>query len=278
MARSRVLRQIDGVEARTGGVVDVNGAWTTLQKRSKKGALSRKAKTHIDVTADPLIVMPDAKQAAGLYAAAVADEARRQLAAITMAVSPATLERRRRYQRDRSSASYARRYANTTKRGPSGFTASGTGYDTARGGAGGRGVGHLPPTVSPRWGTDSGRLSHLSVRIRQRSTGEAVATINVPANRLDPLLWGEVGEGLSWEQFRAELQRLAPVFAGDLSSDSRTRARIKAVLEDVAKDAIATSEAQYRRLIAKRRQLIAGILADVTGLSGLRAVGQLLGK
>lgn len=256
----------------------MNGAWTTLQRRSARtGRLARKAKTTIDVTADPLVVMPSAKQAAGLYAAAVADEARRQINAITETVSPATVERRARYARDKSSKSYGRRYANTTKRGAEGFTSDLLRYDTARGGPGGRGVGHMPPVVSNRWGKDSGRLTHLSVRVRENSRGEAVATINVPANRLDPLLWGDQGEGLAWEAFRAKLQQLVPVFAGNLTADAQTAARIRKVLESVADDAIATSAAEYQRLIRKRRQAIANLLAEVTGVGGLRAVGSFLG-
>lgn len=271
-----IPRQISGVEARTGGIIDVNGAWQTLQRRSKKtGRLAGKAKTTINVKADPLLIDPNARNAVALYAAVCSDEVGRQINAINRRVAPETLERRQRYRRDGKSRSYARRYANTSIRGKSGFTADFTRFDTARGGRGGRGVGHLPPVVSDRWGKDSGRLTHVSVRVRERSDGTAAATINVPANRLDPLLFGDHA-GMTFSQFRDILRQEAPILAGNLTADPQTAAKIRDVLVRVAESAVATSEREMQRLIRARRQAIADLLSTATGVN-LGGAGRALG-
>jgi len=249
----------------------VHGAWQTLQKRSKKtGKLAKKAKTKIDVKADPLLVHPDAKAAATVYGYAVKDEMIRQLNNAGT-VSATTIQRRRAYANNPDSPSYRIRYMGVKgrrKSSPGGVSASGRQVSSSRR------VGHMPPTVSNRWGVDSGRLTRLTVTIRQNSSGEAVATVNVPSNRLDPLLFDR--DYSKFEAFRAELIQRCPAWGGDLARDPVTAAKVNKALAEVAESMVAVSDAEYKRKLRQRRRLIAQILSDATGLN-IAGAGSALG-
>lgn len=230
-------------------MIDLNGAWITEQKRSKKtGKLAKKAKTRVEITADPLIVDPDAQGAAVLYASAVAEVVSDQLLKINKTVTPETIERRNRHARNPNTKSYRVRY----RGGRTGETA--------------------PETGNPKYGIDSGRLrGGISVRVRRRSTGVAVATLNVPANRLEPISFGLQ----HWERFRNDLRRLVPALEGNFDIDPRGAAKINKVLASIADNVVITKDAAYRRLVLKRRRMLIQLLQQATGVNLGRAASVL---
>jgi hypothetical protein len=235
-----VASKIRGVTSRSGGVIDINGAWVTEQKRSKKGRLGKKGKTRIEITADPMIVDPDAQGAAVLYASAVAEVVRDQLLKVRETAAPETLERRRRHDRNRNTKSYRVRY----RGGRTGETA--------------------PDPNSVKWGIDSGRLrGGVTVRVRRRSTGLATATLNVPANRLEPISFGLA----HWERFRDDMRRLVPALEGKFDADPAGAAKIRKVLASIADSVVTTKDAAYRRLIIRRRKILFQLLQQATGVN-----------
>lgn len=233
------------------GVIDVNGPWRTLQKRSKSGALAGKAKTSIDIKADPLLVDPDARDAATIYAGAIRDIIQRQIRGISKRVTKSTVERRQRAARNSTSRSYKRRYA------------------------GGK-TGETPPDpTSTQWASDSDRLVNGIVVGRPRSSNRfgAVVTVNAPANRLEPISFGVS----QFASFRDELRRLVPAMDADFTSDAQSVTQIRKALADIADLTLSNREADYRRKLAQRRKLVFDILAAATGSSTLRAIGRLVG-
>ena len=241
---------IPGVTAANGrDVIDVNGPWRTVQKRGKTG-LAKRAKTSIDIKADPLLVDPDAKASATIYAGAMQDIIQRQIQGITKRVSDETVKRRERASRDTNSRWYKRRYS------------------------GGR-TGLTPPdSSSSQWGTDSGRLGNSVVvgRPRESSRFGAVVTVNVAANRLEPISFGVA----QFAQFREDLRTLVPALDADLT-DARSVIEIREALAEIADLTLSNKEAEFRRKILRKRKLIFDILAAATGRAEFRLVGRLVG-
>jgi hypothetical protein len=244
---------IPGIPSANGdGVIDINGPWRTLQKRSKSGALAKRAKTSIDIKADPLLVDPDAKDSATIYAGAIRDIIQRQIRGISKRVSTATVERRERASRNTTSRSYKRRYA------------------------GGR-TGETPPDPnSTQWASDSDRLVNGIVVGRPRASSRfgAAVTVNVPANRLEPISFGVS----QFASFRDELRRLVPAMDADFTSDAQSVTEIRKALAEIADMTLSNKEADYRRKLAQRRKLVFDILVAATGSSTLRAIGRLVGQ
>lgn len=131
---------------------------------SKSVSKSGKAKAIVNFTvSNPLILNLDASAIVAEFANEVLEDFKRQLRDIPEQASPQTIARRERRVRQ----------WNTGERTPP-LTRRFTGGKT----------GETPPLVSPRLLFESGRLANgLTLRARTRSTGEAVLTMNVPANR-----------------------------------------------------------------------------------------------
>jgi len=242
---------IPGVPSLSGGVIDINGAWKTEQRRSKKGVLAGKAKTRVDVDVDPLIVDFAEKASLTTMAGVVRDLIKAQMRGITKTVSLETQARRQRAERERTKGtkSYRRRY---------------TGGKT----------GETPPDPnSVKWGIDSGRfVNGVVATARFNSGGRATATVNVTANRLEPIQFGIA----DFARFRDELRHLVPALDGKLETTAQGRAMIRQALATIARDATASSAEAYRRKVRARNRLILDILRNATGVN-LSGVGRLAG-
>lgn len=216
--------------------VDILAHWRR-QKRTLKSGKVRKKNFRIDLSFDPpdaLIAHTDARQLAREFGDMLSLMAAAQLSRSSKTVSPETVERRERAARPPGNTSrwYARRYS------------------------GGR-TGHTPPRPqgNNKWGMDSGRLIRtVQVRTRQRSTGEAVATVNVAANRLDP---ERFGSRAAFIQFVKDLREEVPLLGGKLNATSPAEKRIiKQAMDQIREGLITNLEAKRRRLIRMRKQAI----------------------
>jgi len=230
---------ISGVVSRSGGVIDINGAWVAEQKRGKTGRLARRAKVRVEIRADSLIVDAGAKEAVALQASAVREIIQDQMRKIPAFASPETIARRERAARNPGTRSYKRRYQ------------------------GGR-TGHTPPdSHSAKWGIDSGRMINgIHVTLRTSSTGQPTATVNVPANRLEPISFGLQRFG----EFRDKLRQWVPALDGKLNATAEARAKMEAVVKEIARSVVVTSEAKYRALQRRRRALMIRLLGQTLGV------------
>lgn len=208
---------------------DIWAPWRQQARTNAKGK-TRRSNFRVDYKVPFLVVNPDAKAANARYAEVIRDIIREDIQAITREVKPSTVARRERAARDRDSPWYNRRYR------------------------GGR-TGETPPApadgrVATRYALDSGRLvDTLHVGLRTRSNEvEAVATLNVAANRLDPRYFGGAA---AFRLFVTTLRELAPALAGRF--DASAQRTLTRELSRLARDAVAESKAAQAR--KKRERL-----------------------
>ena len=223
---------------------DVWAVWRQKAKTSK--ATGKVARKHfrVDLVVPYLAVNLDAKAANAEFGTELKQMLQEELRGITREVAPSTVERRERAARDRKSKWYRRRYQ------------------------GGR-MGELPPApadgrVATRYALDSSRLvESIHVQIRDRSTGQSAATINVAANRLDPRYFGGAG---AFRLVVETLRQSAPMLAGKFSGDSARQ--LRAATEKLARGAIAASEAKARALKRERDRALVKLLMELRNFAG----------
>ena len=208
--------------------VDVWAHWRRQQRTSKKTGKVTRSNFRIDIEFKPkdaLIVNTDAREANKVFGNVLLELIGAQLAASRKQVSPSTQLRRERAERAPGNLSrwYKRRYA------------------------GGRTESRPPNSGPPRkFGFDSGRLiASMRVGLRQRSTGEASATINVASNRLDPRSFGSAAAFGKWvREFRDEV----PALKGGTGDSTQEQTVIEAALAQLLENYVSHSEAERRKL------------------------------
>lgn len=216
-------------------IIDLNSEWVRIERDTKRKGLVKK-NYRVDVKADNMLVNPDARDANREFGAALQEVIVKQVSNVRATASRATVERRQRYYRDRNSRSYRRHYA------------------------GGR-IGELEPD---RAGTtllqDSGRLQYTTVRPRRNSSGESVATINFPANRLHPDYVGD------FDRVMATVQAHVPIL--DERTTATTDKDIIAAADKITAGALATSWASMDRKLAEKRKLQLQVAKQLLKLAG----------
>ena len=198
----------------------------------------------VDLKVDNLIVDMRNKELNRDLGELIRETMFKQLNASKETVAPETVERRLRAarQRGKPTRSFQKRYAG----GRIGFKAPQEDYER---------FGTRPD----KWGVDSGRLlRHMAVRLRKRSGGESVATINVPVNRLEPVAFGR-----GFRAFMAKLKTVMPILEGDIPPRDRPewRRRIEAMTDGI----ISNNEKLWLR---KKRDLRRAQIAAIRALGG----------
>jgi hypothetical protein len=160
-------------------IVILNNLGNLKRRESKTG----KVRYTIEVKSEPLIHDFDPKTLGGVVAAAIAEELRRQVKAITQRASDGTLKAR---------AVAAKAFA--------------AGKPWATRAFGGGKMGPMAPNQSDRSFNDSGRLAAGIVA----QAKDDKWTVNIPSNRFDPTQFkdGELGVARVWRQLVA----LVPAF------------------------------------------------------------------
>ena len=233
-------------------MIDVNSAFEPLSKTSVLGGGQtefRAAKTKagkpknfaVEIESDRMYVSLDAREANKTFGAQLQAILAKQIESVKEDVSASTLRRRERdYNMERR--------GNATRRHRKRF-------------AGGR-IGAVPPNdpgSGARWRkkfNQSGRMRFTTVRPRQRSSSVSTATINFPANRLDPRTTDRV-DGII-----ADAKRLIPMLGGK-TSDPQQRKDFEDLMQAHAEAATATSDAELQRKRAELRKIQVDIVKQI---------------
>jgi len=243
------------------GVFDVNGDFNDpkLGSFSRRHSLShrtqiRKAKNfRIDIVSDPLIIDTRAGEVNKTFTGLLQATLNEQFDAITKKVSVGTkAQREKMFRSSTANKKYKKRYA------------------------GGR-IGELKPSpTSDIYMKDSGRLQRTVINLRNKPGAagisgaignrhsRGVATINVPANRLDPV---EFGDEAQFQEFVRTMRELLPILSG--KSSPATKAKIDKGMVALMEGMVENSEKRYNALIRRRNRVIRqllrsfGINADV---------------
>jgi hypothetical protein len=244
-------------------VVDINAAFRLQRKTLKTGEV-KSYQYRVDFKADPLYVHLDANAANGILADTLREIVKREIKEVVAPAAHATIARRRRYEAEARGATRTEK-PRTRKDGSTVTTkrTSGTSRSYMTRYAGGR-IGEVPPSGSVRLFNDSGRLAdNLVLKVRTRSSGESVITLDCAGNRFDPRTFGG-GEPALIANVIQRIQQYVPSLGGKLTG--RTAVEYDRMLREVAQLVVAAGEAQRRALEVRLRQLQMKVLRSIAGL------------
>jgi hypothetical protein len=213
------------------GVINVNAAFTQRKTTSKKTGRIRLKNFRIDIEADDLIVDLRARETNAEFTGLLQEILNTQWGRVTETVSPTTLARRESAARNPGSKANQRRYA------------------------GGK-IGALTPNQTPYKFRDSNRMRHTTIRLRPGgSKGQGAATINVPANRLDPTTFGNQAQ---FQQMLSDLRRLIPLIGGRIEGETKKQLDqgMTALLEGI----VSNNEKRYQQLLRRRNRVLRQLL------------------
>lgn len=212
------------------GVINVNAVFSQKKTISKKTGKIRLKNYRIDIIADDLIIDLRARETNADFTGLLQEILDKQWSRVTETVSPSTLARRESAQRNPGSRTNQKRYA------------------------GGK-IGALTPNQTPYKFRDSNRMRHTTIKLRTKSTGEAAATINVPANRLDPTTFGNQAQ---FQQMILDLRRLIPILGGRIEGEAQAQLDkgMTALLEGI----VSNNEKRYQQLLRRRNRVLRQLL------------------
>ncbi len=213
-------------------VIDLFSAFTA--QHTKRGV---QRGYRVDFEVSPILVDIDGSRMLMPYAEAWKEAIVEELDGINELASDATIDRRKRYARDKSSKSYRKRYA------------------------GGR-IGETPPGAGRRLFSDSQRMrNNLAIRTRRRTSAERAPvsmTLNFPGNRFDPRTF----DGDHAEAFE-RLKRLVPSLGGKLRG--KAAERVKEATQGILRDMVATNKRQLDQLRRKRNAALLNLARAFAG-------------
>lgn len=203
-----------------------------------KGTKQRKARYAIDIKSEPLLFDLNEMNLGGRLAEVWAQRIKDNIRGISKRASEATM-------------AFRYKAAAAFKAGESW---------TAQRYAGGR-IGPMAPNTTNKLFNDSGRLAH-GVFVRQNLT-DATYTVNLPANRFNPALFGNGYEAMV-DKFVSLVPMLDPKQA---LGDPQIEAAIKTSVEQMVAKATDASEAAIQRSLAKLRAAKLRVLKQIGGIA-----------
>lgn len=196
-------------------------AGSKLMQRTRTSGSGTKSRYTIQISAEPIIHNFSALELGRAPAEAIQKVIVKQIQAVDEDASDATV-------RKRENSARALAGAKLTAKGK--VKAGSAGATVVRRYSGGR-TGLMPPVPgSTKLFNDSGRLSKITIMPNRAYSDDAVWEVNVPANRLDPTTFGDMGQ---FQAMVTRLQRLVPALGSNTLAMLETDEVDKALRESI---------------------------------------------